>query len=125
MFGLFYAIAGRLQGAGSEDEKERETWQPAQTAGVFASFCLRALFRGQRRPSLPTFIRSVILLLLLSAVAGWLSRVQDFPLLSTGSASGSVAVVAVWWPASGMERRAGLGSGGRVRSPGAAVPCLV
>ena len=36
------------------------------------------------------------LLLLLSIVAGWLSRVQSFPLLSAGAASGSVAVVLVW-----------------------------
>ncbi len=95
MFGLFYAIAGRLQGAGSEDEKERETWQPAQTAGVLLPFAFALYFAGNAVFT-PHLYPIGILLLLLSAVAGWLSRVQDFPLLSTGSASGSVAVVAVW-----------------------------
>ena len=95
LFGLFYAIAGRLQGSGSEDEKERETWQPTQTAGVLLPFAFALYFAGNAVFT-PHLYPIGILLLLLSAVAGWLSRVQNFPLLSAGSASGSVAVVWVW-----------------------------
>ena len=95
LFGLFYAIAGRLQIGASEDGKERETWQSTQIAGVLLPFAFALYFAGNAVFT-PHLYPIGILLLLLSAVAGWLSRVQNFPLLSTGSASGSVAVVWVW-----------------------------
>ena len=95
LFGLFYAIAGRFQASESEDKKERETWQLTQIAGVLLPFAFALYFAGNAVFT-PHLYPIAILLLLLSAVAGWLSRVQNFPLLSTGSASGSVAVVSVW-----------------------------
>ena len=95
LFGLFYAITGRFQAGASEDGKERETWQSTQIAGVLLPFAFALYFAGNAVFT-PHLYPIGILLLLLSAVAGWLSRVQNFPLLSTGSASGSVAVVWVW-----------------------------
>ena len=95
VFGLFYAIAGRFQIAASEDAKQQETWQSTQIAGVLLPFAFALYFAGGAVLA-PHLYPIGILLLLLSAVAGWLSRVQDFPLLATGAASGSVAVVWVW-----------------------------
>ena len=95
LFGLFYAIAGRFQVSEGEDKKERETWQSTQIAGVLLPFAFALYFAGNAVFT-PHLYPIGILLLSLSAVAGWLSRVQNFPLLSTGSASGSVAVVWVW-----------------------------
>ena len=95
LFGLFYAVAGRFQIAEAEDGKERETWQSTQIAGVLLPFAFALYFAGSAVFT-PHLYPVGILLLLLSAVAGWLSRVQDFQLLATGAASGSVAVVWVW-----------------------------
>ncbi len=95
VFGLFYAIAGRFRIAASEDAKQRENWQSTQIAGVLLPFAFALYFAGGAVLA-PHLYPIGILLLLLSAVAGWLGRVQDFPLLSTGAASGSVAVVWVW-----------------------------
>ena len=95
LFGLFYALAGRFQIGGSDDEKQRETWQSTQIAGVLLPFAF-ALYFADSTVFTPRLYPVGILLLSLSAVASWLSRVQNFPLLSTGAASGSVAVVWAW-----------------------------
>ena len=86
---------GRFQIGGSDDEKQRETWQSTQIAGVLLPFAF-ALYFADSTVFTPRLYPVGILLLSLSAVASWLSRVQNFPLLSTGAASGSVAVVWAW-----------------------------
>ena len=95
LFGLFYAIAGRLPLAADQDENEQQTWQTTQTAAVLLPFAFALYFAGNAELG-PHLYPVGALLLLLSIVAGWLSRVQSFPLLSAGAASGSVAVVLVW-----------------------------
>ena len=95
VFGLFYAIAGRLSLGGEQDEHERQTWRTTQVAAVLLPFAFALYFAGNAELG-PHLYPVGALLLLLSIVAGWLSRVQNFPLLSAGAASGSVAVVLVW-----------------------------
>ena len=95
LFGLFYAIAGRLPLAADQDENEQQTWQTTQTAAVLLPFAFALYFAGNAELG-PHLYPVGALLLLLSVVAGWLGRVQGFPLLSAGAASGSVAVVLVW-----------------------------
>ena len=95
LFGLFYAIAGRLPLGGQQDEHEQQTWQTTQIAAVLLPFAFALYFAGNAELG-PRLYPVGALLLLLSIVAGWLSRVQSFPLLSAGAASGSVAVVLVW-----------------------------
>ena len=95
LFGLFYAIAGRLSLGGEQDEHERQTWRTTQIAAVLLPFAFALYFAGNAELG-PHLYPVGALLLLLSIVAGWLSRVQSFPLLSAGAASGSVAVVLVW-----------------------------
>ena len=95
VFGLFYAIAGRLSLGGEQDEHERQTWRTTQIAAVLLPFAFALYFAGNAELG-PHLYPVGALLLLLSIAAGWLSRVQSFPLLSAGAASGSVAVVLVW-----------------------------
>ena len=95
LFGLFYAISARLPLGGEQDESERQTWQTTQTAAVLLPFAFALYFAGNADLG-PHLYPVGALLLLLSIVAGWLSKVESFPLLSSGAASGSVAVVLVW-----------------------------
>ena len=97
VFALFYAFAGQWGARRDEeaDPAEASLERMTRAAAVLLPFGFALYFAG--RADLGLHLYPVgILLLLLSGVAVWLSRVQEFPLLATGAASGSVAVVFAW-----------------------------
>ena len=97
VFAVFYAVAGQWGARRDEeaDPAEASLEQMTRAAAVLLPFGFALYFAG--RADLGLHLYPVgMLLLLLSGVAVWLSRVQDFPLLATGAASGSVAVVFAW-----------------------------
>ena len=97
VFALFYALAGQWGARRDEeaDPADAALEQITRGAAILLPFGFALYFAG--RADLGLHLYPVgILLLLLSSLAVWLSRVQDFPLLATGAASGSVAVVFAW-----------------------------
>ena len=97
VFAVFYAFASQWGARRDEetDPAEASLEQLTRAAAVLLPFGFALYFAG--RADLGLHLYPVgILLLLLSGVAVWLSRVQEFPLLATGAASGSVAVVFAW-----------------------------
>ncbi len=97
VFAVFYAIAGQWAERRDEEPEPGEASldQLTRAAAVLMPFGFALYFAG--RADLGLHLYPVgMLLLLLSGVAVWLSRVQDFPLLASGAASGSVAVVFAW-----------------------------
>ena len=97
VFALFYAFAGQW---GARRDPEADPADAAlerltRAAAVLLPFGFALYFAG--RADLGLHLYPVgILLLLLSSLAVRLSRVQEFPLLATGAASASVAVVFAW-----------------------------
>ena len=112
LFGLFFAFASRLQTTGSGSGEPDLTWRLSQAGGVLAPFVLALYFAGNSNLGVHLY-PVAILLVILSAAACWLGRLQQMPLMATGAAAGSLGVVAVWllrtrftealaWEASGI-----------------------
>ena len=95
LFGLFFAFASRLQTTGSGSGELDPTLRLSQAGGVLAPFVLALYFAGNSDLGVHLY-PVAILLVILSAAACWLGRLQQMPYLSTGAAAGSLGVVAVW-----------------------------
>ena len=97
VFAVFYGLAGHWGARRDEegDPAEAALEQLTRGAAVLLPFAFGLYFAG--RADLGVHLYPIgILLLLLSGLAVWLSRVEAAPLLATGAASGSVAVVFAW-----------------------------
>lgn len=97
VFAVFYGLAGHWGARRDPEADPADTAleQLTRGAAVLLPFAFGLYFAG--RADFGVHLYPIgILLLLLSGLAVWLSRVQEFPLLATGAASGSVAVVFAW-----------------------------
>jgi uncharacterized membrane protein len=90
-FALLFAVAPRLAG-GEEADVE---WLVAQAAGVLVPFAFMLYFASSTRFSLH-FHPYGILLVPLSAAAGWIARQQRTYRIGLGAASATVAIVGAW-----------------------------
>ena len=83
LFGLFFAFASRLQTTGSGSGELDPTLRLSQAGGVLAPFVLALYFAGNSDLGVHLY-PVAILLVILSAAACWLGRLQQMPYLSTG-----------------------------------------
>jgi uncharacterized membrane protein len=90
VFALVFAAAGRLA-----PEEDRGEWRPMQAAGVLLPFAFVFYFAANLRLQ-PSLHQTAALLMLLSAGASWLARVQGPPMIALGAAAASLAVVSAW-----------------------------
>src|SRR5881628_978453 len=90
-FALVFAAAPRLAG-GEEADLE---WLIAQAGGVLVPFAFVLYFASSARFSLH-FHPYGILLVQLSAAAGWIARAQRSYRIGLGAASATVAIVGAW-----------------------------
>jgi uncharacterized membrane protein len=90
VFALLFALVGRLAPA-----EDRDEWRITQAAAVLVPFAF-VLYLATNVRFTPHLHQTAMLLVLLSAAAGWLARVQGPPALALGAASASLAVMAVW-----------------------------
>src|SRR5213083_910791 len=90
-FALLFAVAPRL-GGGEEADLE---WLIAQAGGVLVPFAFVLYFASSTRLGLH-FHPYGILLVPLSAAAGWIARAQRTYRIGLGAASATVAIVGAW-----------------------------
>src|SRR5439155_1641983 len=90
-FALLFAVAPRLAG-GEEADLE---WLIAQAGGVLVPFAFVLYFASSTRLGLH-FHSYGILLVPLSAAAGWIARAQRTYRIGLGTAAATVAIVGVW-----------------------------
>src|SRR5207247_1052065 len=90
-FALLFAVAPRLAG-GEEADLE---WLIAQAGGVLVPFAFVLYFASSTRLGLH-FHSYGILLVPLSAAAGWIARAQRTYRIGLGAAAATVAIVGVW-----------------------------
>src|SRR5881396_1494338 len=90
-FALLFAVAPRLAG-GEEADLE---WLIAQAGGVLVPFAFVLYFASSTRLGLH-FHPYGILLVPLSAAAGWIARAQRTYRIGLGAAAATVAIVGVW-----------------------------
>src|SRR5213076_2244556 len=90
-FALLFAVAPRLAG-GEEADLE---WLIAQAGGVLVPFAFVLYFASSTRLGLH-FHPYGILLVPLSAAAGWIARAQRTYRIGLGAASATVAIVGAW-----------------------------
>src|SRR2546430_14020820 len=86
-----FAAAPRLAGGGEADLE----WLVAQAGGVLVPFAFVLYFASSARFSLH-FHPYGILLVPLSAAAGWIARVQRTYRIGLGAAAATVAIVGAW-----------------------------
>ncbi|MGH9869529.1 MAG: DUF2339 domain-containing protein [Candidatus Polarisedimenticolia bacterium] len=91
VFALLFVVAGRFAG---RDAPQRG-WTGTQVGAILFPFLFALYFAGQTELG-PHLYPIAILLGLLGAGAGWVSREQKAPMLGTAAAGASVGVVAVW-----------------------------
>ncbi len=100
LFGVFFAVAGRLQAAGDDEAGQASgqtaSWRLTQLAGVLLPFAFALYFAGNADLG-PHLYPVAALLLLLLAAAAWMGRVQELPVLPTAAAAATAGVVAVWF----------------------------
>ena len=90
-FALVFALAGRLVSGASE----RDEWRLTQAGAVLVPFAFALYFATNLRLQ-ASLHQIAALLLVLSAAAGWLARVQRQPTVALGAAAAGLAVVAGW-----------------------------
>ncbi|TMB23905.1 MAG: DUF2339 domain-containing protein [Deltaproteobacteria bacterium] len=90
-FALLFAVAPRLAG-GEETDLE---WLIAQAGGVLVPFAFVLYFASRTRLGLH-FHPYGILLVPLSAAAGWITRVQRTYRIGLGAAAATVAILGAW-----------------------------
>src|SRR2546428_408262 len=90
-FALLFAVAPRRAG-GEEADLE---WLIAQAGGVLVPFAFVLYFASSTRLGVP-FHSYGILLVPLSAAAGWIARAQRTYRIGLGAAAATVAIVGVW-----------------------------
>jgi uncharacterized membrane protein len=89
-FALVFAVAGRLAAAREGDE-----WRWTQSAAMVVPFAFVLYFASSARFHLGLHLLAAWLVLL-SAMAGWLARVQGPRAMALGAASASLAAIGVW-----------------------------
>ena len=96
VFGVFFALTGRLRPADDDDPRQAQSQRLTQLAGLLLPIAFAFYFAGNADLG-PHLYPVAALLLLLLAAACWMGRVQELPLLPTAAAAGTAGVVAVWF----------------------------
>ena len=96
VFGVFFALTGRLRPADDDDPRQAQSQRLTQLAGLLLPVAFAFYFAGNADLG-PHLYPVAALLLLLLAAACWMGRVQELPLLPTAAAAGTAGVVAVWF----------------------------
>ena len=101
VFGVFFALTGRLRPADDDDPRQAQSQRLTQLAGLLLPIAFAFYFAGNADLG-PDLYPVAALLLLLLAAACWMGRVQELPLLPTAAAAGTAGVVTVWFMANAL-----------------------
>jgi len=90
VFAVVFAAAG-----GRRPDERKGEWLVSRAGGVLLPFAFAIYFAANARFGSHLF-SVALLLLLLSAAAGWLARTETRPWIGLGAAAGDLGVVGVW-----------------------------
>ncbi len=103
LFAIFFVVASRYQVRGDVEPDKQQLWKWSQSGAVMLPFMLALHFAS--RADLGEHLYPVAgLLLILSAAALWIDRVDEFPALPLGAAAASVGVVTLWHIEASFDR---------------------